>query len=408
MLLVLIKNMNCNPKNISHSPKVCSLKWSAALLCLLITLIAAPAHSQSALFVTKAKQAFLVDAETGTVLFAKDADSPVPPASLAKLMTAELVFNALATGSLDGDRTFLVSENAWRTGGAASGGSTMFAELKSEIPVMDLLRGMIVQSANDACIILAEGMSGSETNFAIQMTERARQLGLTQSRFGNSTGLPNPNSQVTMRDMVTLARHLYETYPEYYSIYSELDFEWNNIFQRNRNPLLRMEFGADGFKTGFTEASGYAIVGSAERDGRRVFLAMSGLDSAAERAAEARNMLEWGMGAFERRNLFKADEIIGNAAVFGGNISSVPLVAKAPIDVLLPLGNADRLTAQIRYNGPLPAPVEADRQVARLEIYLGDTLAQNVELYTTEQVEIGPLHIRALGVIKELALGWIR
>jgi D-alanyl-D-alanine carboxypeptidase (penicillin-binding protein 5/6) len=225
---------------------------------------------------TKAQQAFLIDAETGTILYSKDPDTQFPPASLAKLMTMEVVFNAVKSGRLSLDETFYVSENAWRTGGAPSRTSTMFAALGSSIRLEDLIQGVIVQSANDGCIIIAEGMAGSEENFAQLMNERAREIGLTRSVFRNSTGLPAEGQFVTARELVRLAAHIWREYPEFYRYYSQADFTWNGIFQRNRNPLLGMNIGADGLKTGYTEASGYAIAGSVERDGRRLFVALSG------------------------------------------------------------------------------------------------------------------------------------
>ncbi|HEU4987232.1 MAG TPA: D-alanyl-D-alanine carboxypeptidase family protein, partial [Rhizobiaceae bacterium] len=258
----------------------------AAFLVLLLFAFAQSAQAQ--LFETKAKQAFMIDAQTGTILFSKDPDTPFPPASLAKLMTMELVFHAIKSGRLSLDDTFQVSENAWRTGGAPSGGSTMFAALGSTIRLEDLIQGVIVQSANDGCIIIAEGMAGSEENFAQLMTERARALGMTQSVFKNSTGLPAEGQVVTARELVMLAQHIWREYPEFYKYYSQSEFTWNKILQRNRNPLLRMDIGADGMKTGYTEESGYAIVGSVNRNGRRLFAAMSGMESAEERAEEAR------------------------------------------------------------------------------------------------------------------------
>ncbi len=291
-----------------------------ALAMILAPLGIGPAQSQpqSQLFETRAKQVMMIDAETGTILYSKDADKLIPPASLAKLMTMEVVFHALKVGRLSMNDTFAVSKNAWTKGGAKSGGSTMFAKLNSQIRVEDLIQGVIVQSANDACITIAEGLAGTEENFAALMTERAREIGLTKSVFKNSNGLPAEGQVVTMRELVTLARHIWQTYPEYYRFYGQREFTWNKITQPNRNPLLEMGIGADGMKTGYTEASGYAIVGSIARDGNRVFAAMSGMGSEQERGEESRKLLEWGLRAFERTELFAANEIIGEAQVFGG------------------------------------------------------------------------------------------
>ncbi|MDA4843750.1 D-alanyl-D-alanine carboxypeptidase family protein [Hoeflea poritis] len=373
----------------------------------LFAVIILPGAAAAQIFETKAKQAYLIEAETGTVLFAKNENDLIPPASLAKLMTMEMVFNALKIGRLSLEDEFQVSENAWRTGGAVSGTSTMFAEINSSIPLADLIRGVIVQSGNDACIVIAEGMAGSETNFAEMMTERARSLGLEKSVFANSTGLPHPDARVTVRELVILARHIQQTYPEYYAIYSELDFTWNKIFQRNRNPLLRANIGVDGLKTGFTEESGYGIVSSIERDGRRLFLAMSGMSSIKERAEEARKILEWGLRSFEKRELFSEGEIIGNASVYGGEQSKVALMAGGPVNIFVPVTNADRLKARIVYNWPLAAPVDEGHPVGVLNVWIGDTLSQQTPLYAAEAVPKGPLHKRAFDALQELMLFWL-
>lgn len=378
-----------------------------AIAAFLLTLaIASPARAQ--LFETRAKQAFMIDAETGTILFAKDADTPFPPASLAKLMTMEVVFNAIKSGRLSLDDEFLVSENAWRKGGAVSGGSTMFAELNSTIKLQDLIQGVIVQSANDGCIIIAEGMAGSEENFAALMTERARELGLTKSVFKNSTGLPAEGQVVTARELVMLALHIWKEYPEFYRYYSQPDFTWNKITQRNRNPLLKMGIGADGMKTGYTEESGYAIVGSAEREGRRLFVALSGMESEAVRAEEARKILDWGMRAFEKTDIFAEGEVVGEAKVFGGVKSGVALKAKGPISIFVPITNRDRLIARIVYEGPLEAPVEEGMEIGKLRVWIGDTLSQETPLYAAESVGKGALHQRALDAVEELLVGWMR
>ena len=373
----------------------------------LLAVIIFPGGVAAQIFETKAKQAYLIEAETGTVLFAKNEDDLIPPASLAKLMTMEMVFNALKIGQLALEDELQVSENAWRTGGAVSGTSTMFAEINSSIPLADLIRGVIVQSGNDACIVIAEGMAGSEENFAEMMTERARKLGLEKSVFANATGLPHPDARVTARELVILARHIQQTYPQYYTIYSELDFTWNKIFQRNRNPLLRANIGVDGLKTGFTEESGYGIVSSIERDGRRLFLAMSGMSSIKERAEEARKILEWGLRSFEKRELFSKGEVIGSASVYGGERSKVTLMAGGPVNIFVPVTNADRLKARIVYDWPLTAPVDEGRPVGTLNVWIGDTLSQQTPLYAAESVPKGPLHKRAFDALQELILFWL-
>ncbi|MDF1600097.1 D-alanyl-D-alanine carboxypeptidase [Mesorhizobium sp. YIM 152430] len=373
---------------------------------LLLTGLASGASAQ--LFETRAQTGFMIDADTGTVLFSKNPDAPIPPASLAKLMTMEVVFNALKTGRLTLQDEFFVSENAWRTGGAMSGGSTMFAEVRSSITLENLIQGVIVQSANDGCIIIAEGMAGSEENFAQLMTERAREIGMTRSVFKNSTGLPAEGQVVTVRELAMLAHHIWTEYPDYYAYYAQPEFTWNNITQRNRNPLLRMNIGADGMKTGFTQESGYGIVGSVARDDRRLFVALSGMESDAQRAEEARKILDWGMRAFDKYQVFAADEIVGEAKVYGGAKGGVGLRSNGPISLFVPLTNRDRLVARIVYDGPVIAPVEEGARIGTLRVWIGEAMSQETPLFAAESVATGKLHQRALDAIEELAIGWIR
>ncbi|UCI33562.1 D-alanyl-D-alanine carboxypeptidase family protein [Mesorhizobium sp. B4-1-4] len=378
----------------------------AGVLLLGLLLSLTPARAQ--LFETKAAQAFMIDADTGTVLFSKDADKPIPPASMAKLMTMEVVFNGLKSGRLKLDDTFVVSENAWRKGGAPSGTSTMFAKLKSAIRLEDLIQGVTVQAANDGCIVIAEGMAGSEDNFAAQMTERARQIGLKTSTFVNSTGLPADGQQTTVRELAQLALHLWRDYPDYYRYYGLKDFTWNKITQKNRNPLLAMDIGADGLVVGASEAAGFGIVASASHNGSRVIAVMSGLANDKERAEEARKLLDWGARSFEKTEIFARDEVIGEAQVFGGAKSGVTLKAKGPIDIFLPITNRDKLTARIVYTGPVAAPVEAGQPVGALRVWIGDTLSQETPLFAAESISVGTLPQRALDAVKELAIGWLR
>jgi D-alanyl-D-alanine carboxypeptidase (penicillin-binding protein 5/6) len=376
------------------------------LMAALLPVFAGTALAQ--LYETRAKQGYMIDAETGTILFSKDADTPFPPASLAKLMTMEVVFNAIKTGRLTMDDEFYVSENAWRTGGAMSGGSTMFAELKSSIRLEDLIQGVIVQSANDGCIVIAEGMAGSEENFAQLMTERARAIGLETSVFKNSTGLPAEGQFVTARELVKLADHMWREYPDQFKYYGQLEFTWNGILQRNRNPLLRMDIGADGMKTGFTEESGFAIVGSVNRAGKRLFVALSGMESDAQRAEEARKILDWGVRAFEKLEVYAAGEIVGEAKTFGGAKGGVTLRADGPVSIFVPITNRDRLIARIVYMGPVVAPVEEGTEIGALKVWIGDTLSQETPLFAAESVGVGKLHQRAIDAVEELAIGWLR
>ncbi|NKN37662.1 D-alanyl-D-alanine carboxypeptidase [Agrobacterium sp. a22-2] len=380
---------------------------TAALV--LAAFAAFPASSQTAQtgFESRAAQAILIEAETGTLLYAKNEAQPIASASLAKLMTMELVFAALKSGEIRGDTEFMVSEHAWRTGGAPSRTATMFAALKSRIRVEDLVKGVTVQMANDACIILAEGMAGSEEKFAERMNARAKVLGLKDTVFANATGLPNPLNKTSARDMALLARHIAASYPEEYRLYALPEFEWNKILQRNRNPLLNMDIGADGLLTGYAEQSGYAIVASAQRGGVRLFLAMSGLASDKERTEEAARVLNWGLTSFERKRVFEAGEVIGAASVYGGAASSLDLITPAPVEVFVPVANPERLAARIVYRWPLSAPVEAGREVGVLRIFSGERLLREVPLQTAAAVEKGSLRRQATDALLELLFFWL-
>ncbi|MGD9479075.1 D-alanyl-D-alanine carboxypeptidase family protein [Shinella sp. G-2] len=382
----------------------------AASLLFLLSLFAV-AHAQSAApqagFDVKAKQVYLIEAETGTVLFARGEDDAVPAASLAKLMTAATVFKALAAGEITPDTQYPVTEYAWRTGGAPSRTSTMFAALKSSVRVEDLVRGVTVQFANDACIILAEGMAGSEAAFAERMTKEARALGLVKSTFANATGLPNPTNKVTMREMVTLARHLQTTYPDAMRYYLEPEFEWNKIRQRNRNPLLALNIGVTGFVTGFSEEGGYSIVASVNRDGKHLLLAMGGLENDKVRVEESRRIIEWALSSFERRTLFKEGETIADASVYGGDTSTVPLVAGEHVDVFLPKDNSQRLVARVVYTWPVRAPVQPGQAVGTLKIWNDKQLLREVPVKTAGTVGEGTLRARALDALIELFFFWI-
>lgn len=360
-------------------------------------------QNASAGFETKAQQAFLIEASTGTILLAKNEDQLISPASLSKLMTLDVVFDALARGEIKPETDYPVSENAWRTGGAPSRTSTMFAALKSRIAVSDLVQGMAVQQANDACLIIAEGMSVSETEFARRMTQHAREIGMRRSVFANSTGLPDgQQSKVSMRDMVTLAADL-QKHEDLYKAFAQPDFTWNKIYQRNRNPLLPLSIGVDGLGTGFADGEGYSIVASIQRDGRRLFLALGGLASDKERTEEARRVLEWGLANFKSQRVFADGEVIGRASVYGGTPSGVDLVAKTPVDVYIPVNNPDRLSARIVYRWPLAAPVESGFEAGTLRVFSGSRLVREVPLYTNADVVRGSLGRRAFDAFMELS-----
>ncbi len=312
---------------------------------------------------TKARSAILVDAESGAVLFEKNPDLALPPASMSKLMTAFVVFERLAQGLLSLDDQLLVSEKAWRMGG-----SKMFVEVGDSVSVGDLLRGMIVQSGNDASIVLAEGLAGSEAAFVREMNVLAQEMGLTGSTFANVTGWPDPQHRMTARDLATLARILIQRYPQYYRIYAETEFTWNDITQGNRNPLLYRSIGADGLKTGHTSEAGYCLVASAVRDGRRLILVVMGLESKRERAEEGERLLAWGFREFSRYRLFQAGEQLDEAEVWMGDQPSVPLIAPTEIAVNLLRASRDAMTVKLIYQSPIPAPIQAGQEVAVLSV----------------------------------------
>jgi serine-type D-Ala-D-Ala carboxypeptidase (penicillin-binding protein 5/6) len=359
-------------------------------------------------FQTAAPFVVLMDADTGSVLFEKNADQQMAPSSMAKLMTAEVVFNEIKEDRLKLDDEFIISEDAWRRGGAPSHTSSMFAEIHSRVKVEDLIRGMIIQSANDACIALAEGISGTETTFAEAMNKRARELGLVKSHFTNATGLPDPNLKVTARDLAKLAQHIIHAYPEFYSIYGEKEFTWNRIRQQNRNPLLAMGIGADGMKTGFTNEGGYGMVGSAVQNGLRLIVVVNGLKSEKERGEEARKLLDWGFRGFETRLLFAEGQTIGEARLFGGSSRNVPLVAPGVISLLVPKGTSERIYAKIVYTGPVPVPVTEGQPIGTLEVFRGESLSLEVPLKAAESVGHGSLSQRAFDAATELLIGLFR
>jgi D-alanyl-D-alanine carboxypeptidase (penicillin-binding protein 5/6) len=355
-----------------------------------------------------APHAILIDAENGGVLFERDPDQLIFPASLAKLMTAEYVFHELKEGRIKLTDEYTVSENAWRKGGAPSHGSTMFAAIYSKIPVDDLLHGMIVQSGNDACIVLAEGLAGNEADFADKMTQRAREIGLAKSVFTNSNGLPDPGTHVTTRELGILARHIILDYPELYKIFGQADFTWNKIRQPNRNPLLGAVTGADGLKTGFTKEAGYGLVGSAVQDGLRLIVVVNGLKSAKERADEAKKLLEWGFRSFEQRNLFAAGQIIGSAKVYGGANGSVPLQAPGLVKMMVPKSGGEKLIARIAYQGPVPAPVTQGQPIGLLKVWRDDKLVLQVPLKAAESVGKGNMPGRAIDAVTEMVIALFR
>ncbi len=348
----------------SFLPTVYRRILAAGFIAGFAILAAAPASAIE----TTAKHAFLVDATTGVVLLNKAGDEPMPPASMSKIMTSYLVFKRLREGTLKLDDELPVSEYAWRVGGAASGGSTMFLKLGDRVKVSDLLKGIIIQSGNDACIVIAEGLAGSEAAFAEEMTRVGKQIGLTNSVFRNSTGLPDPDEYMTARDLAILSQRIIQDFPEYYPMFSEKQFVFNGIKQGNRNPLLYKGVGADGLKTGHTQAAGYGLTASAAQGDRRLILVVNGLPSMKARADETERLLDYGFREFDNYVLFKAGERVANAEVWMGEEATVPLVVAGGAIATLPRKTRPNMKVTVVYDGPIEAPISKGQTVGTLQV----------------------------------------
>jgi D-alanyl-D-alanine carboxypeptidase (penicillin-binding protein 5/6) len=322
-----------------------------------------PASSPLGPVDTLARQAILVDFETGAVLLEKNPDERMPPSSMSKLMTMYVVFDMLKAGRLRLDQTMPVSERAWRMGG-----SKMFVDLGAQVSVESLARGVIVQSGNDACIVLAEGISGSEQQFAELMNETARRIGLRSSHFRNATGWPDPEQRMTARDLAVLARRIIVDHPEYYRFYNERSFRWNDISQENRNPTLARVAGADGLKTGHTEEAGFGLTASAIRGGRRLILVVNGLPSMRARAEESSRLLEWGFREFDNVVMFRAADTVEEVPVWLGERPTVPLVTGRDLVLTLPRQWRQGLRARVRYDAPVAAPVAKGQELGKLVV----------------------------------------
>jgi serine-type D-Ala-D-Ala carboxypeptidase (penicillin-binding protein 5/6) len=314
-------------------------------------------------FDTSARAALVVDHATGLVLLEKDAHVPLPPASMSKLMTLYMLFEAIRDGRVTPETEFVVSNRA-----QAMGGSRMFVEAGTTVTVLDLIRGIIVQSGNDACVVVAEGLAGSEAAFAERMTERARQLGLNDSVLKNSSGWPEEGHLMSAWDLVQLSRMLIDEFPEYYTMFDEVEFTYNGITQQNRNPLLTLGIGADGLKTGHTQEAGYGLVGSAVQDGQRIVFMVTGLEGMQERRIETEQLVRWAFSAFQPVQLYRSGETIGQAEVWMGERATVPIVAPRDLQMLIEAGTRETLSAEIVYTGPVAAPVAQGQTIARLAV----------------------------------------
>ncbi|WP_294228644.1 D-alanyl-D-alanine carboxypeptidase family protein [uncultured Shimia sp.] len=362
------------------------------------------AASSANAFETKARAAFVMDQSTGTVLLAKNADEALPPASMSKLMTLYMAFEAVRDGRLQMTETLPVSQHAMNYGG-----STMFLDTTDRVAVQDLLRGIIVLSGNDACAVIAETLSpdGTEAGFARLMTRRARQMGMTNSTFANSNGWPAPGHRMSMRDLALLANHLISDFPEFYPMFAEREFEFDGRAPQNtqnRNPLLKLNIGADGLKTGHTSEAGYGLVGSAKQGNRRVIFAFSGLQTAAERAEVSEQIVNWSFRQFSEATLAREGERVAEANVWMGKSSRVGLVPESDIDVLLPVLAKNKVKAEVIYNGPIEAPITKGQSLAELVLMPEDLPEMRIPLVAEADVPEGGFGIRlrtATGILMQ-------
>jgi len=343
---------------------VFSQYFKALLGAAALTSLAGAASAQPQ---TSASHAILLDYDSGEILFCKNCDQPMPPSSMSKLMTVELVFQRLKDGRLKPEDTFHVSEGAWRQG-QKTNESKMWVAVNSDISVDNLLKGIIVQSGGDACVVVAEAIGGTEAAFAEMETARGKEIGLTNSHFVNSSGLPDPGQYMSAEDLAKLSAHVIKTYPDYYAYFKIPEFTWSNIKQPNRNTLVDENIGVDGLKTGHTDAAGYGITASSVRDGRRLILVINGMKSERERISEARRLLDLGYREFKAYQLLSAGDAVGEAELWHGAKKKVALTVKDPVRVLMPVNGRKDMKVTLRYDGPLRAPITAGQQVGTITV----------------------------------------
>lgn len=380
------------------------MRWIVFLGCLLIGALGAPACADA--LESAAPRALVIESDTGSVLYEKRPDRTFAPANFAKLATAAVVFEALTAGEISEATTFRVSEHAWRTGGAPARVTTMFAAVKSEVSVGDLIRGLLVSYANDAAIVLAEGIAGSEADFAVRMNALAQSLRMTDSRFMNPTGYPDPEARTSLRDVARLVDHVRTRHPAYYALYALAEFEWNKIRQLNKTAYLRDLPGTEGLIFAYDESDGFGAVVSVVRDGRRMLVAASGYTSISQRDGDIRALVNGAFADFTRVTLFPPDQVIATVRVFGGVATRVPVTGAGPVQATLPNGNRDAFRARVVYTGPVRAPVRKGETVAALEIRVDDRVYQTVPLIAAADVAVGDLKDRARDGLGELLLGW--
>lgn len=349
---------------------------------------------------TQAKQAYVIDFETGQALFDKNADEKMPTSSMSKVMTIYMVFDALKNGSINMDTEMSVSEKAW-----AKGGSKMFVELGSKIKVSDLLRGVIIQSGNDATIVLAEGLASSEESFAQKMTAKAQDIGMKDSNFMNASGWPDEDHYSTAKDLALMARHTIEDFPEYYKLFAEKEFTYNNIKQQNRNPILYRNIGADGLKTGHTEAGGYGLIGTAVKDGRRVIMVVNGLSDDKQRADESTRLIEWALSNFRNVDAFQKGDVVMRVPVVMGVGEAVPIAVNQDVKITVPKTPSDSYSFEVTYKKPLIAPVKAGDEVGTLKVIIPNGENLDYPLLATQNIGKLGLFKQTLAKIKYQILG---
>ncbi len=378
------------------------------ILGLALAATLATAAAQQAGFRSEAKHAFLMEYDSGAILYEKDADTLMAPASMSKLMTLAVIFKSIKAGELRLEDEFVMSEHAWRTGGAPSRTSAMFVPIHARVTLNELLQGIIVQSGNDAAIAVAEGLAGSEAAFAQVMTKEARRIGLAKSIFTNSTGLTHPDHKMTARELAILSSHLIRHYPTLYKMFAQKRFNYRRHKFISRNRLLFAKLGVDGLKTGFTSAAGYSVALSAEQGGRRLIAVLGGLKTAEERWSEARRMLQWGFNGFRNFKIFEGDQVVGQARVWGGSRIYVPLIGQKTISVVLPRFPANqKLRAEVVYDTPLKPPIQKGDQVAVLRVASTSGTTNELPLYAAEDVARGGTMRQGLDSLFHLAFGWL-
>ena len=354
---------------------------------------------------TKAKNAILMDYDTGEYLLTENAFVPVAPASMSKLMTVYVLFSKLKDGTLSLEDVFTVSENAWRTGGAASGSSTMFLPIGDKVKVEDLIKGIIIQSGNDACIVAAENIAGSEEDFAQLMNEKAKELGLKNSHFVNSTGLPHPDHKMSVEDLAKLSQAIIRDFPEYYSVFSQKSYTYNNILQGNRNPLLYSMPNADGLKTGHTSEAGFCLTASVKRGNRRLIGVMTGLKSNKERSEEAEKLMNWGFREFDNYKVFKQFQHIASAPVYMGEEDNIDLVVKDDVLITVARNKARDVKLTAVYDKPVKAPIAQGQKLGEIRIEIPDGETKMVPLYADHSVRKLGFFGRIISNIKYLLFG---